>query len=98
MPRPPTPLPTTRSPQRLAGFYVLVDLYRSNASGMNPFFSVFIGCLEQGTSACEQHFISTLLSGGLSAGLSEKSPTELLKEYSSRGPVVSMPELTALRK
>ncbi len=85
-------------PQRLAGFYVLVDMYRADPSGINPFFSVFTSCLETGTSLCEQHFLKALLVAANNRDLARQTPTELLKEYSSRSSGVNLPDLAALRR
>ena len=77
---------------------MLVDMYRSDPSGVNPFFSVFTSCLETGTSLCEQHFLNALLVAANNRDLARQTPAQLLKEYSSRTSGVKLPDLAALRR
>jgi hypothetical protein len=43
--------------QRIAGWFILYDLFRSDVHGTNPFLPVFVDGMKKATSTAEKQFL-----------------------------------------
>jgi hypothetical protein len=51
-----------RPSQRISGWYILYDLFRSDLHGTNPFLPIFVDCLRQTSSNAEKLLLVHLVS------------------------------------
>lgn len=100
--------------QRIVAFYVLCDLYRNEASGVNPFLPVFLEPLEklqklggseagaEGTAlACERNFLTHLLcSPPSNRDAAGKSAGAIIADVGNptRSQSLQVPDLATLRR
>ena len=85
--------------ERIVAFYVLVDLYRNESSGTNPFLPVFLEALDKRVDVCEKNFLVHLLcSPPSNREAAKKSASEIISEFSSAAMAMDMPDVNALWK
>jgi len=80
---------------RMAAFYILYELYKTEPLASNPFLPIFVDTLFQSEiEPAERNFIIQLL-GSPPKELSKKSPKELLDKVF---PLLPMPDLNSFKK
>eukprot|EP01041_Mallomonas_annulata_P007702 gene7702-15763_t len=83
--------------QRIIGFSILCDLYRSEQGGSNPFLPFFLDAVEHGTDLIEKRFLVQLLCSHSSTKEHlKKTVPEILKEL--RLSTVDLPDMSSLRQ
>lgn len=99
--RPPLPLPPPPPllVQRIAAFFVLCELYKSDSHGINPFLPVFVDSIKLRSSPAEKQFLVHLLvSASSSKNASGKTPHACLVEFQPSPAGIEVPDLEALLK
>lgn len=85
--------------QRIAAFFVLCELYKSDSHGINPFLPVFVDSIKLRSSPAEKQFLVHLLvSASSSKNASGKTPHACLVEFQPSPAGIEVPDLEALLK
>jgi len=82
---------------RLAAFYILHDLYKTEPFSNNPFLLVFLDTLQKSIDPVEKQFLIFIINSSYPKDFSKRSPKELLTIF-DKNPNPPIPDVTHLRK
>lgn len=77
------PLLCPSLPQRIAGWYILYDVFRSEVHGTNPFLPVFVDCLRKTASNAEKLLLVHLVTSPAFAREVGLSSSNLMPDFSA---------------
>jgi len=83
---------------RLASFYILHDLYKTEQQiSNNPFLLVFLDTLQKPIDLVEKQFLIIIINSNYPKDLSKRSPKEIIATF-DKNTQLTMPDITNLRK
>jgi len=87
-----------KASNRLAAFFILFDMYKSEVITNNPFFPAFVDAFQKQIEPMEKQFLSYLVTSNLPKDYTKRSPKELLNTPTDKNTQPQQADIAALRK